>query len=500
VAGPYPRIGTVGNVRANDGSPRDARVLIDSHSQALEDLEAAGPGPGGAVTGTKLVNVQDHGVKADAVQITVNVSGAANAVVTCTASSLGTASVFTPDDVDKHIHLDHDGNTVKAWTKLTITGYTSPTQVTLSGSFGSALNGVNAIFMSDNTSAINACLSNLQEGETLYWPAPAKGKWYFTNGDHTWTRPGTAMLGEPTRSGIITTNTTGCIFKINNSYQDVENLAFTHAAVFTNWGGTVNGTYGTSSALLFALPFHYSWGGGIAQNCSFNGFYIGFNLLLGIGYNIYKCFFAGHSMAGVSLMNYDNPDSASFRVFGCDFYTDPGYNGGALCGIRVHTAGGVWLDSCHFFRGEYGILCSLFGNPSTNLRITNHSFEDYADTLVDFTPNPLIASEKIALQPFGLRYLQGSAIAVTQGGGGDFLHSIVIANNNMNTIFGGPGIILGGAGLLAKGICTGNAGSTSGAPIVLTGNSPQNWTAVANQTGSSSHVTGTTPHGTFRVV
>lgn len=469
--GPYTRVasGDPGNSGATS-----AVTVINAHSDGLEALESS----------RTITNVLNEGVVNDGITLTLNTTNGSS-TVTCTASSTGSASVFTAGDVGKTMWVDHNGSVSKPWSRLTISTYISATQVTLSGAVTGTMTGASAVFGTNNTTAINAVLAAASDGDVIYFPA---GK-YLTNGGHTIATDSVVICGDGIyNTDIVTSANDGAVFTIDCTLPEIRDLAVKHAAVFTVRGAglTYKPSYptGTNSTgfNLYLSAGGYAWCGGSLSRVLVSGFYNGARTQVGIGLDFNECKFYDHIEAGLNLANLIVPDSLSSRIDRCEFYSDADYSTGAVAGILWNNGGGTWISNCHFFRGKWAILAYGVGTPITNLRIAGNSAEDFNDSLSNARVNEWLTTT-------GESYGSGILICISSGA---TLHGVNVSNNILNSIFSDARMTkfkTQGSGWLRVMTVLGNVGTPSAEPVTVDGGIGRT-TISSNRSYNTSQVSG----------
>lgn len=461
-------------------------ISTDAVNKAYVDSLLLGP-----TLAPDVINVQNHGVINDAKKIRVSVT-AGSKNVTCQYSPYAEgASVFSPADVGKILHIDKASSSGNfGWHRTTIESYISPTQVTVVQAPTRTTNGIaydgqttfsNCVFGTDNTAAINTVFSlAVSDPFTRGVYFPGGTYMYYTNGNHILNakQNGLTIYGDNFRlddTTIVTTNQTNSVFVYTNCYLIfTKNLFFLHAAKNTEdvtySGGTdstgPNGGYGTGD--LNDAPSAPTAGAAITVNGALNyyhvfyethsaGFYRHLDLNNLSQARVYKNQAFNPVYEGVRYANYALPDWGGFFV-NKSFLTNARrqYVGLAQKGINWVAGGGVLIDANEISGFTSGVVCQQIGSVgygSSQIRILGNSFEDWGTG------------------GYGV-LIKNSQPAETTGD----LFNVAIANNNLASVLhggvnaihvesiGGTGRIGGGKSLSAI-TTTGNTGFIQGTAV-----------------------------------
>jgi hypothetical protein len=452
VAGPYPRIGTAGNVRANDLSPRDARVLIDSHSAGLEALEAAGGGGG------NVINALANDIVCDAKEVNIQATNGSAVIIATSAIFTNTAT-----DGGKALHIAGAGPG-GGWLRATIVSVSAPTVATLSitpstsGTFPAA-------FGTNNTAAIDTMFSTHGANSLYYFPSNGS-LFYLTDGGHT-VPAGAVIYGDPGLTTLWTTSQTANLFTYTSAWPIMFDIRLMNMAGSTYGFGAPIPTAirPTAGAGIYQNSPDGSWIGSWHHRVAVVGFYNGFQSNNGTGMTLWDCTGWSNHYANVLFRNQNDPDDGTWRVFGGTFGADPWLMGGSVFGILWHGGGGFWVRDAHFNKNLYGI-CSWQKadngkSYSTNLRLQDNSFEDYLTTSGYANP-----AGTAAIAVLG----EGSGIKWYTENGSVFTHAVNISGNIINSVLTSNAPInivqsTSGNGI-RTGVIYGNTTNTGGSPLV----------------------------------
>jgi len=447
VPGPYTRVAH--GDRANDGSATDAAALVNAHSAGLEALEA--------LVGNAYRLVTNEGVAMDGRQVNLVITSGST-----TATAVTAGSYFDSSHVGKTIWID----TATTVHKTTIAAVVSATQITLSVAPSQSGSNVSAVYGTDNTTTFGTFLSSLNIGDVAI--IPASDRFIITEGGYSLSMPGVVIEGlHSWYSQIVVPHLTNNLFTLSGWQPRIRNVHLMHAAFCGALSGLGSGslTFPTAGAAIRQddsgtnahIDAHYT-------DVTTSGFYNNIKVVSGWGAKMERVWNLAAVNSGIVLESQD-ADLGDFHLMDCRHYSDPSFYAGAWGAQVLWLNGGLFrVAGNSFTNGNDSIelrMTASGGKPySTNLRITDNSFEDPG----------------------------GSCVLINSSASTSF-QSLVIANNAMNSVRGGKQVYatLPGSATVSNFTIQGNSSNTGYANLVTTATG-----SLVNGVGTSSIACGTT--------
>lgn len=283
--------------------------------------------------------------------------------------------------------------------------------------FGAVGDGV-----ADDTAAMEAAHAT---GNIIYYPA---GVYLFTKFSSDVTAGG--IIGDgPTLTVLHSTDTSNDPLMVFNSLwmnsQDTEDnkaLVFRDFAMTAGVGKTVGACIEVTAPIVSTVQQENQLT--VFDNVTFRNFATGIDFKSASFWKVINCNFIGYQVAGIKVNNIYNSDSGDGCITDCLFETDPLSLGNA--GILQVASGGLKITACKFLGASYGYLMAWTGTSSSNLLISNSSFE-----LMDSCAIGLTRASGTAT--FKLITITGNEIALTTAAilsdSNDWLSNVSITGN-----------------------------------------------------------------------
>lgn len=263
--------------------------------------------------------------------------------------------------------------------------------------FGAVGDGV-----ADDTAAMEAAHAT---GNLIYYPA---GVYLFTKFTSSVTAGGIVGDG-PTLTVLHSTDTSSDALMVFDALwlnsQDTEDnkaLVFRDFAMTAVTGKTVGACIEVTAPIVSTVQQENQTS--TFDNVTFRNFATGIDFKSASFWKVINCNFIDYRVAGVKVNNIYNSDSGDGCITDCLFETDPVSSGNT--GILQVASGGLKITACKFLGASYGYRMAWTGTNSSNLLISNSSFE-----LMDTCAISLTRASGTAV--FKLITITGNEIALT---------------------------------------------------------------------------------------
>lgn len=315
---------------------------------------------------------------------------------------------------------------------------------------GNALRyGMDPTNTSDNTAAMNTAHST---GVKIYYPA---GTYKTTSGVII---PGGGISGDGAyQTTISSTDATSTdILKytgqLGGNFNDFELFSSVKTA---GYGINVNPPAFEVSAMRFF-------------QCVFSNVPSGIHFMNASRWTVIACQFYTFTGDGITVDNTYDADSGDSCITNCDF--ENVFNvANASNGIRQIASGGLKITACKFNNMGVGYLLDLGAGSTSDLLITNCSFENYHFSGIQFQRTAGAAQfANVALHgnQFYGNSSSGNSAGIYSNNPSTFLYRVAVTGNVMfiNDTVGATGIFLNnvqGGGIIDGNCIQGNSGSAT---------------------------------------
>lgn len=212
-----------------------------------------------------------------------------------------------------------------------------------------------------------------------------------------------------------------------NYFPNKDNSAF----IFKNFSVTADITKSGGACIKVTAPIagtqrENQWT--VFDNVMCRDFYTGIHFESASFWKVIACNFVSYAKAGILVENLYNSDSGDGSITNCIFETNATSAGSA--GVLQYSSGGVKITGCKFLGATYGYRMEWNGTNSSNLQISNSSFELMQYAAISF----LRASGSAT---FKLITITGNEIALTTAGiisdSNTWLSQITVVGNVIET-------------------------------------------------------------------
>jgi hypothetical protein len=385
-----------------------------SGADAVTKAYADAIGPGGAsLIGGAVLVATANGVVRDGRQATVTISGT---TMTATASSGGfSAPYFDSTHVGKTVWLHGPSSVIKR----TITAVSSGTQATLDSTPG-AFTGINAVYGTDNTAAINALIASATTGQAIVFPPG--DLWYLTEGGHVLTTPGLIVEGlHPSYSRLVVPSLTNNLFRVGGARVKVRQLAAHNFAVYAWFAGMAGYAFPTAGAGIrqddLGVNAHIK---AEYDDLELWGFYNCAHTVSGWGAH-FRRVWTNAPVADGFLLDSADTDLGDWHVLDCRTYSKDGqYAGVGGAQIKWVAGGDTDIRGNNFQEGGVAVLMAqqVTGTNtsgksfSTNFRISDNSFEDPTIAGIRWNPAVNMTSQSWVISNNTINSVRAGALAI----------------------------------------------------------------------------------------